>query len=82
MVPTFRKLNMACTIAELTPVSITYNALHLEEDIEYVCSSYRNEITVCMEKNEAEDIEIVLVFNASLYEEETVTQFAKDSYKF
>ncbi|MDF9457664.1 amino acid adenylation domain-containing protein, partial [Bacillus cereus] len=77
LVPTFRKLNMACTIAELTPVSITYNALHLEEDIEYVCSSYRNEITVCMEKNEAEDIEIVLVFNASLYEEETVTQFAK-----
>ncbi|MCP3742679.1 amino acid adenylation domain-containing protein, partial [Rossellomorea sp. BNER] len=77
LLPAFRKLNMSCTIAELTPVSITYNSLHLEEDIEYICNSHQNEITICIDKNDAEDVEIGLVFNASLYKEEAVKQFAE-----
>ncbi|MCX2812351.1 amino acid adenylation domain-containing protein, partial [Bacillus sp. ChL18] len=77
LVPAFRKLNMPFTLPELTPVSITYNPLHAEGDIEYICNSQKNEITICLEKNQAEEVEMVLVFNSALYEEVTVIHFAE-----
>ncbi|MDW7614145.1 amino acid adenylation domain-containing protein [Peribacillus simplex] len=73
---TLRNLNISKSIMELTPINATYNRLHSSEDIEYICNSHKNEITICIE-NAANDFRAVLVYNTSLYEKETIRLFGE-----
>ncbi|MGF9912133.1 amino acid adenylation domain-containing protein, partial [Paenibacillus ehimensis] len=71
-----RQAHVCETVMDLTPVSLTMNRLHVRDDIDYICSSGKNELALCIHKDEDGSIEADFVYNAGLFEAGTIRLFA------
>ncbi|MDW7617334.1 amino acid adenylation domain-containing protein, partial [Peribacillus simplex] len=71
-----RESNICESVMELTPISITMNTLHSTHYIDYICHSNKNEIAICINKNE-ENIGLTIVYNANLFTKTTIQLFGK-----
>jgi tyrocidine synthetase-3 len=67
-----------CTdIMDLTPISIAINSLHSIENVDYICNSNKNQITVYIDKQEDKLADISFIYNSNLFKKETMDLFGK-----
>ncbi|KPV60901.1 tyrocidine synthase, partial [Paenibacillus sp. A3] len=71
-----RQAHVCETVMDLTPVSLTMSRLHVRDDIDFICGSGKNELALCIDKDEDGSIEAAFVYNAGLLETETIRLFA------
>ena len=64
-------------IMDLTPVSISMNTLHREEFIDYISNSPKNQLSVCINKKDSQTYDLSFIYNAELYDKETLTLFGE-----
>ncbi|WP_235941328.1 non-ribosomal peptide synthetase [Paenibacillus puerhi] len=61
-------------LMELPAASIAFNTLHNPVDVDAICASSGNQVTVCLDKQQ-QSLELKLVYNAKLYHKETIRLF-------
>ncbi|WP_332277779.1 amino acid adenylation domain-containing protein, partial [Bacillus velezensis] len=64
-------------VMDLTPVSICMNTLHREEFINYINTSPKNQLSVCINKQDSQIYDISFIYNAELFSKETITLFGE-----
>ncbi|WP_410985748.1 amino acid adenylation domain-containing protein, partial [Bacillus cereus] len=64
-------------VMDLTPVSISMNTLHREEFIDYISNSPKNQLSVCINKKDSQTYDLSFIYNAELYNKETLTLFGE-----
>ncbi len=73
--------NIGTNVMELTPISIYMNSLHKSKHTDYICNSNKNEITICIDKNDNESINLSFVYNSSLFKKEIIELFGQNYTK-
>ncbi|WP_159882308.1 non-ribosomal peptide synthetase [Paenibacillus puerhi] len=63
------------SVMDITPICLTMSSIHTDDDIDFICSSRNNELSLCLYQLDNGSFEAAAVYNANLFKLETIELF-------